>query len=231
MTLSIIPRLVAYVIYHIVKTSRQVAGAPVMVRQGDNHILAVQMHLQARTDAGDPAAVACHCARGSTMLIRPMMATDWSSVKRIYAEGIATGTATFQTVLPEYDEWHRGHLDQCRLVVDEQGQLLGWAALSAYSSRFVYRGVAEISIYVASHARGKGVGQALLAKLIDVSEAQGFWTLVSGIFSINTASRALHVKTGFREVGFREGIGELNGTWHDVVIMERRSKAVGVLSS
>ena len=162
------------------------------------------------------------------MLIRPMSVIDWPAIEQIYAQGIATGVATFQTETPEYDSWNRGHLAQCRMVVEDKEQVIGWAALGAYSSRFVYRGVAEVSIYIASSARGKGVGYSLLQKMILESEAHGYWTLLAGIFSVNHASRALHEKAGFREIGFREKVGALHGIWHDVVIMERRSKVVGV---
>lgn len=160
--------------------------------------------------------------------IRSMSANDWPEIRRIYAQGIATGIATFQPDVPDYDAWDRGHLAQCRLVAEDENRILGWAVLGAYSSRFVYRGVAEISIYIASEARGRGIGRALLEKMIAESEAQGFWTLVAGIFTVNGASRSLHAKAGFREVGFREKVGELRGVWHDVVIMERRSRVVGV---
>ncbi|MGI4985286.1 MAG: GNAT family N-acetyltransferase [Janthinobacterium lividum] len=156
-----------------------------------------------------------------------MSEDDWPDVRRIYAEGIATGIATFQTEVPEYDIWDRGHLTACRLVAETDDRILGWVALGAYSSRPAYRGVAEISIYIASDARGQGIGRALLEQMTTESEARGFWTLVAGIFAVNGASRSLHAKAGFREVGFREKVGELNGAWHDVVIMERRSKTVG----
>lgn len=163
-----------------------------------------------------------------TIHIRPMSEDDWPEVQRIYAEGIATGMATFQTDIPGYEAWDRGHLAPCRLVAEEEGRLLGWTVLGAYSSRFVYRGVAEISIYIASEARRRGVGYALLKRMIADSEVHGFWTLVAGIFKANDASRSLHAKAGFREIGVREKVGELRGTWHDVVVMERRSSTVGV---
>jgi L-amino acid N-acyltransferase YncA len=160
--------------------------------------------------------------------IRLMLPNDWPAIQQIYLEGIATGIATFQTAVPDYEAWDRGHLTQCRFVAEDEGRMHGWAVLSPYSSRYVYRGVAEVSIYIASEARGRGVGRALLEKMIAESEAQGLWTLVAGIFAANEASRALHARAGFREIGFREKVGELNGSWHDVVIMERRSKVVGV---
>lgn len=162
------------------------------------------------------------------MLIRAMSVDDWPAAERIYAQGIATGIATFQTETPDYASWDRAHLAQCRLVAEADNRVVGWAALGAYSSRFVYRGVAEVSIYIASEGRGQGIGHALLSRMILESEAQGYWTLVAGIFSENGASRALHAKAGFREIGYREKVGTLHGTWHDVVVMERRSKTVGV---
>ncbi|SRR5258708_17747563 len=155
---------------------------------------------------------------------------DWPAVRAIYAEGITTGNATFETELPEWEKWESSHRKDCRLVARETGQasaVLGWAALSLISSRRVYAGVAEVSIYVAAAARGRGVGKGLLLALIAESERAGVWTLQAGIFPENTASIALHKSCGFREVGIRRRIGKLHDTWRNVTLLERRSSIVG----
>jgi phosphinothricin acetyltransferase len=154
--------------------------------------------------------------------IRPMGESDWSSVRAIYLQGIATGNATFAGTAPEWLAWDASHLPSCRLVADAGITILGWAALSPYSRREVYSGVAEVSIYVAEFARGQGIGAALLSALITESEEQGIWTLQAGIFPENEASIQLHRWSGFRIVGTRERIGQMNGRWRDVVLMERR---------
>jgi L-amino acid N-acyltransferase YncA len=159
--------------------------------------------------------------------IRPMGASDWDAVRNIYLEGIATGNATFQTVAPSWEDWDRDHACACRLIAERDGMILGWAALAATSSRPVYCGVAEVSLYVARNAQGQGVGNALMARLVLDSEAAGFWTLVAGIFPQNEASLALHRRHDFREVGRRERIGKLGERWRDVVLMERRGRIVG----
>jgi phosphinothricin acetyltransferase len=161
--------------------------------------------------------------------IEPMSASDWASVRRIYEEGIATGLATFETAAPEWESFNHGHRPDCRLVARDVNGVVGWVALSRYSARAVYAGVAEESIYVAARARGRGVGQALLAALIDASEKAGIWTLQAGVMADNAASLALHEKAGFRRVGVRERIGrDVKGNWRDVVLLERRSLRVGV---
>jgi len=163
-----------------------------------------------------------------TLLIQPLVATHWPAVRAIYEAGIATGQATFTTEAPTWPAWDAGHLATCRLVATTTGgQVLGWAALSAVSSRCVYAGVAEVSVYVASEARGQGVGQQLLAALVANSEQQGLWTLQAGIFPENAASLALHASQGFRIVGRRERISQLRGQWRDTLLLERRSAAVG----
>lgn len=149
-------------------------------------------------------------------------------ISTIYAEGIATGTATFETEVPSWDSWDKSHLDSCRIAVMDGDQMLGWAALSPVSSRCVYGGVAELSVYVSAAARGKGVGSILLDKLIAESESKGIWTLQAGIFTNNVASIALHHKCGFRKIGYREKIGKLGNEWMDNTLMERRSKVIGV---
>jgi len=160
--------------------------------------------------------------------IASMTAADWPALRAIYLEGIATGNATFEREAPSWERWDAGHLPTCRLVACAQGRPLGWAALSPVSARAVYRGVAEVSVYVAQSARGSGVGRALLAALVAESERHGLWTLQAGIFPENEASLALHRQAGFRVVGIRERLGALQGRWRDVVLMERRSQAVGI---
>jgi phosphinothricin acetyltransferase len=157
-----------------------------------------------------------------------MQDADWEMVRSIYHEGITTGNATFETDVPEWKDWNKGHLRDCRFVAKEGGRVVGWAALSPVSGRCVYAGVAEVSVYVAASARGRGVGKALLLALVEESERQGIWTLQAGIFLENETSIALHKSCGFREVGRRERLGQMNGVWRDVVLMERRSNVVGV---
>ena len=158
-----------------------------------------------------------------------MTSADWPSVCAIYEEGIASGNATFETRPPTWELWDRAHIPSCRIVaVDEDGVVVGWAAMSAVSSRPVYRGVCEESVYVAEAARGKKVGRRLLEKLIADSEAEGRWTLQAGIFPENTASIALHERCGFAIVGKHERIANHFGTWRDTLLLERRSKVVGI---
>jgi L-amino acid N-acyltransferase YncA len=160
--------------------------------------------------------------------MEPMLPEDWPAVRAIYLEGIATGNATFEQTPPEWEKWDAGHLPGARIVArSDEGDVLGWAALSAVSSRCVYAGVAEVSIYVAGRFRGRGVGGRLMARLIAESEAEGIWTLQAGIFPENRASIALHERVGFRIVGRRERLGQMNGRWRDVVLMERRSAVAG----
>jgi L-amino acid N-acyltransferase YncA len=160
--------------------------------------------------------------------IEAMRATDWAQIRAVYLEGIATGQATFQTEAPAWAEWDAGHLSTPRLVARAAGSVLGWAALSPSSKRACYAGVAEVSIYIAAAARGQGVGNALMAALIAAAEEQGLWTLWSSIFPENAASLRLHLRHGFREVGRRERIAQLHGVWRDTVILERRSRKVGL---
>ena len=155
--------------------------------------------------------------------IRSMEADDWPAVSQIYGDGIATGNATFETTVPGWETWDRGHSDDCRLVAVTDGKVVGWAALSPVSSRYVYRGVAEVSVYIAPSARGVGVGTALLGALTVASEEAGYWMLQTSIFPENEVSVALHEKHGFRIVGTRERIGQHHGKWRDTVFLERRS--------
>lgn len=159
--------------------------------------------------------------------IRSMTAADWPEVRAIYEAGIATGNATFETTAPEYDAWDRSHLANRLVAIDDAGDIVGWAALSPVSDRCVYGGVAENSIYVHPDARGSGVGTALLARLIAAAEDSGLWTLQTGIFPENAPSLALHQRCGFRIIGTRERIGQLNGVWRDTLLLERRSATVG----
>ena len=163
------------------------------------------------------------------MELHPLHAAHWAQVRAIYEQGIATGCATFQTQAPTWPAWDEGHLPHSRLGASEPrtGLLLGWAALAPVSSRPVYAGVAEVSVYVAAAARGRGVGQRLLAALAAESEAHGIWTLQATIFAENLASLGLHARAGFREVGRRERIGQLHGVWHDTLLLERRSAVIG----
>jgi L-amino acid N-acyltransferase YncA len=160
--------------------------------------------------------------------IHLMSSADWPSVRAIYEEGIATGNATFEKSAPEWKVWDAAHLDGSRLVASQDGAIAGWAALSAVSSRCVYAGIAEVSVYVATVSRSLGVASALLAALIQASESDGIWTLQAGIFPENTASLALFEKLGFRVVGRREKIGQMDGMWRDTVLLERRSRHVGI---
>jgi L-amino acid N-acyltransferase YncA len=160
--------------------------------------------------------------------IRPMTELDWPAAAAIYAEGIATGQATFETDVPTWASWDAGHLADHRLVsTDAAGTVLGWAALAPVSSRCVYAGVAENSVYVAAAARGRGVGRALLRRLVESAEQAGIWTVQTGIFPENTASLALHASVGFRVVGRRERLGRHHGRWRDVLFLERRSLVAG----
>ncbi len=160
--------------------------------------------------------------------LEKMKSTDWNAVRAIYEEGIATGHATFETEVPGWREWDRSHLRDCRLVAKTKEQVVGWTALSPVSERCVYTGVAEVSIYVTSSARGQGIGKTLLKALIDESEKVGIWTLQAGVFPENTASIALHKACGFRKIGFRSRIGQIGDVWRDVVLLERRSEVVGI---
>lgn len=160
--------------------------------------------------------------------IRVMSAADWPDVVRIYLAGIATGHATFETDAPAWQRWDEAHLPAPRLVALTNEAIVGWAALSRVSGREVYAGVAEVSVYVDERVRGQGVGKVLLENLIKESEAHRIWTLQASIFPENVASIALHRACGFREVGTRERIGQLKGVWRDTVLLERRSKVVGL---
>lgn len=162
----------------------------------------------------------------SDISVEEMTPGDWPSVSRIYLEGIRTGNATFETNSPEWESWDKSHRSDCRLVARCNGEVVGWAALSNVSQRKVYSGVCEVSIYICSGFRGKGIGGQLMERLIAASEKHRIWTLQAGIFPENTGSLVLHEKMGFRQVGIREKIGQMNGVWRDVIFLERRSKTV-----
>jgi L-amino acid N-acyltransferase YncA len=169
------------------------------------------------------------CPYKAPCMLLPFLEAHWPEARAIYEAGIATGTATFTTEAPTWDEWHRGHLPHSRLVaVDAPGRVRGWAALSAVSGRCLYGGVAEVSVYVGADARGQGIGRLLLTGLVAESEQHGMWTLQAGIFPENAASLRLHQALGFRVVGRRERIGQLRGRWQDTLLLERRSAVVGV---
>lgn len=161
-------------------------------------------------------------------VVRALGPADWLRVRAIHEEGIATGDATFQAEPPGWDAWDTGHLAHSRIVGEAGGEIVGWAALSPVSARAVYGGVAEVSVYVAASARGRGIGTILLRALVDESERNGVWTLQAGIFPENETSVALHERCGFRVVGRRERLGRMRGRWRDVLLLERRSERVGV---
>ncbi|MGB7762226.1 MAG: N-acetyltransferase family protein [Bryobacteraceae bacterium] len=156
-----------------------------------------------------------------------MTADDWPEVRAIYEEGLATGVASFEVAAPSWEQWDRARLPHSRLVAREDA-VLGWAALSAVSQRACYAGVAEVGIYVAAAARGRGVGRALLEALVESAEAHGIWTLQGATIAENAASLALQARCGFRVVGRRERIAKRDGVWRDTILTERRSKKIGV---
>jgi len=170
--------------------------------------------------------------------LAPLTAAHWPGVRAVYAEGIATGMATFEAEPPSWEGFDAGRLPEHRWVALDGDQVLGWVAVSPVSARTVYAGVVEHSVYVAAAARGRGVGRLLLERLVASTEAAGIWTIQSGIFPENTASLRLHAALGFRTVGTRERVGRMPaasagvvgayaGHWRDVVLLERRSSVVG----
>ncbi len=159
----------------------------------------------------------------SGVAVETMQLSDWEQIRAIYLSGIASGDATFETEPPSREQWEATHISSPRLVARSGERILGWAALSRVSSRAAYRGVAEVSVYVAEVARGRGVGRMLLEALVAGSEREGFWTLQASVFPENEASVRLHSRCGFREVGRRERIGRLNGVWRSTLLLERRS--------
>lgn len=159
-------------------------------------------------------------------MVRNMLNSDSQKVLEIYRMGLETRNATFETVVPSWQEWDAKHLRHSRFVFEEDSKIAGWAALSPFSPREVYKGVAEVSIYVATGLRGKKIGSALMEKIIASSELNGIWTLVSSVFPENEATLKLHAKFGFREIGRRERIAKLDGIWRDTILLERRNTII-----
>ena len=160
--------------------------------------------------------------------LSPLLPEHWPAVKAIYEEGIKTGNATFEKQSPEWETWTSSHLLHSRIVANIDNEIAGWAALTAVSGRCVYSGVGEVSVYVAEKFRGKKIGNTLLQELIKQSEQNNIWTLQAGIFPENKGSIKIHEANGFRIVGYREKIGQMNGIWRDTILMERRSSVVGI---
>jgi len=156
------------------------------------------------------------------LIIRKMETSDLNEVLKIYKGGIETGMVTFETIVPSNQVWDERHHVTLRFVAEEHNRVVGWIAISPVSTRTVYSGVGEVSVYISSDSKGKGIATELFKVLIEESEKEGFWTLQSSIFAINTSSIQLHKKMGFRIVGTREKIAQLHGKWHDTVIMEKR---------
>lgn len=159
----------------------------------------------------------------SDVSVRALRPDDWAAVRRIYGEGIATGIATFETTVPTRANLDAKWLPDHRWIAEIDGAVVGWTAASPTSTRDCYSGVAETSVYVAESHRGRGVGKALLHKQVTAADAAGLWTLQTSIFTENRASLALHHSAGYRTVGVRERIAQLDGVWHDTVFIERRS--------
>lgn len=160
--------------------------------------------------------------------IAPLLPRHWDAVREIYEEGIASRNATFEKIAPDWISWDYEHFPCARLVALLNGKVVGWAALRHVSRRWVYRGVAEVSIYITERVRGRGYGRMLMGRLVEASESAEIWTLQAGIFPENLASIAVHEQAGFRIVGIRERIGYDNGEWRDIVFMERRSNVAGI---
>lgn len=153
---------------------------------------------------------------------------NYNQVAEIYKEGLATKMATFETEVPNWDQWNKKFLPFCRIALVRKNEVLGWATLTAVSPRTVYRGVAEVTIYVKSSDQQRGLGKLLLDELITQSEQQGIWSLQASIFRDNDVSIRLHEKCGFRVLGYKEKIAKRDGIWHDTFMLERRSRVVGV---
>jgi L-amino acid N-acyltransferase YncA len=160
--------------------------------------------------------------------IRPFNSSDWNSVSGIYRQGIETKNATFQDQVPDYETWIKKFHMHLLWVAEIEHVVVGWAGLQPISPRKVYEGVVEVTIYIDSKHTGKGIGKALMHHLIEESEKAEIWTLYASIFPENIASVQLHRSAGFREIGYREKIGRLDGQWRDTILFERRSKKVGV---
>lgn len=158
-----------------------------------------------------------------SLFIRPLFKEDWKAVKEIYIKGMDTGHATFETQAPKWKRWKNNHILSCSLVAQKHEEIVGFASLSRVSNREVYKGVAEVSVYVATDMKGNGIGKTLLSNLVKLSEQQGIWSLQANIFPENNISINLHQACGFRIVGTKEKIGQRLGVWYDNVLLERRS--------
>jgi L-amino acid N-acyltransferase YncA len=174
-----------------------------------------------RSRAGDLHGVTLRTVQ-AVVAIRRLSSADWPAVARIYEQGLATGSATFETSVPSWEQWDAAHLPEPRLVAELAGVVAGWLAVAPVSHRAVYRGVVEHSVYVAGDARGRGVGRALLDALVRTAPEHGIWTIQTSIFPENEASLTLHRAVGFRDVGRRERIGQLHGAWRDTLLLELR---------
>ncbi|MBP5668575.1 MAG: N-acetyltransferase [Salinivirgaceae bacterium] len=156
-------------------------------------------------------------------MIREMQADDWSMVAEIYNQGIESGISTFNKKCPDYESWDAGHTKNCRFVYEEDGKVVGWIAVSPTSSRCVYKGCVEASVYVDADYQQKGIGEKLMRKLIEEAPKAGYWSIYSVIISLNVASIALHKKCGFREIGYRERVAiDRFGKWQNTTLMELR---------
>jgi len=160
-------------------------------------------------------------------MIRKIEQSDAIAVLDIYQQGLDTGEASFETSAPDWGTWNEKYHPFCRLLKEQEQRILGWAALAPVSPRDCYRGVAEVSIYVSGNHLGKGIGNSLMAALVEASEAQGIWSLYSSIFPENEATLRLHLRHGFRQVGVRERIAQQHGRWRNTMILERRSTSIG----
>ena len=156
-----------------------------------------------------------------------MLPEHASAVLEIYGHGIASGMATFETTVPDWDTFNLNYLPHSRIIAIEEIAPVGWAALTPVSARECYNGVAEVSVYVHQQHQRKGIGRTLLEELINTSEQNGIWSLLSVIHEENRASIHLHEQCGFRYIGYRERIAQLNGVWRTTVMLEKRSKLVG----
>lgn len=156
-------------------------------------------------------------------MIREMNINDWEQVSEIYLQGIEKGVATFNTKCPSYEEWDKEHISVCRFVYADGDKIAGWVAISPISSRCVYKGCVEMSVYIDNDYQGRGIGTALVKKLVCEAQKQGYWSIFSAVISINTASIALHKKCGFREIGYRERIAKDRfGNWQNTILFELR---------
>ena len=160
-------------------------------------------------------------------MIRNLEEPDAIAILDIYQQGLDTGEASFETSAPDWATWDKKYHHSCRLLAEQNEQIQGWAALAPVSLRDCYRGVAEVSVYVSSNHLGRGIGNILMAALVEASEENGIWSLYSSIFPENEATFRLHLRHGFRQVGIRERIAQQQGRWRNTMILERRSTSIG----